>query len=71
MGIGSLMLEDKFKNSFSAGCVDDVQSGCRIELWDNEFEPTAITITMNILTCVELRNYLNSYIENYINIIDE
>jgi len=67
MGIGGLMLDDKWENSFVGCSVDDTQSGCRIELRDNEHLPTEISLTLTTERCIELRNYLNRYIEAYVN----
>lgn len=69
MGIGSIRVDGK--GDLYTGCYfNDTHGGCTIEMWDNETDSN-ISMNISVSTCIELRNYLNLYIERYVNCIDE
>lgn len=70
MGIGYVGIKDKPIDSYTGCTVSDTAGGCSIEMWDNSTNHRTY-LSMSVTTCVELRNFLNLYIESYANNIDE
>lgn len=66
MSIGGIMIKNIDPESYTGCSVDDSASGCLLWMWDNYTE-TECKVTLSVPSCIELRNYLNRYIEAYVN----
>lgn len=65
MGIGSVILRDIDSTDSYMGCiVKDGPTGCTIEMWDNLTEKS-MEYSIGIDDCIDLRDFLNKYIEYY------
>ncbi len=69
MGIGSIQVVGK-GDPFTGCEFNDSHGGCGVVMWDNETDSN-ISMNISVDTCIQLRNYLNLYIERYVNCIDE
>lgn len=71
MGIGFVILKDVDNtDSYMGGIVRDGPTGCTIELWDN-LTDTSMEYSIGINDCIDLRNFLDKYIDYYKDSNDE